>query len=484
MSYEVLDDLCRRATMRYYEKGEYIIREGDPVTNQSCLYIVKRGTVGFEKTFDEKEGPRELGQIFSGSVFGEGSLLNRDVPRSASCFSASDDGVECALISFDAYDSVVTQAVTDALKEDFAVKDTGTFSNARLSDLEVLRELGAGAYGKVYLVRHSVTGRVCAMKEVSISVADEANYGKYIEQECSLLRSFRHPFIIKVLGTLASQTCVYMALEARLGGELLHAIQSNYEIVSSSKSVRFYIGQVIEVLSYLHRFGIIYRDIKPENLLVGNDGYLTLVDFSVATKCRGETFTLCGTPEYTAPEVYRMTGHSTVSDWWSVGVLMHELSVGVTPFQGDTTLEIMQAIQRYERLYPDSIHLRDQEDDLNKITVASEKMMKSLLCPKAYDRLGRSSHHNSNDLRNHAFFNGFSWKSLRAKTLQPPFIPSVSSKYDGTNFDGDGGENSGSSGGGNGGDGGGGRVERVLGQDRDVDLTRLPKWAKEFVDGT
>lgn len=470
----LLNELCRLSTMSFYKEGSYIIKEGDPVTDESCLYIVKRGTVGFEKTFDEKEGPRELGQVFGGSVFGEGSLLNRSVPRSASCKAISASGVECALISFSNYDAVVTEDVTKALKEEFQVRDKGSFNDARLSDLVVLRVLGEGSYGKVYLIRHSVTGRVCAMKEVNIAQVEASNYGRYINQECALLRSCRHPFIIKVIGSLLSQKCVYMALEARLGGELLHSIRNNYDVVSNSTSVRFYIAQVIEVLSYLHRLGIIYRDLKPENLLVGDDGYLTLIDFSVSKKCSGETFTLCGTPEYTAPEIYRMTGHSTASDWWSAGVLMHELSVGIPPFQGETTLEIMTAIQRYERLWPDSIFLRDSEDELNKITVASEKLIKSLLCPKPYDRLGRASHNNSNELYRHPFFNGFSWKSLRAKTLRAPFIPNVNSKYDGSNFDED---KQGS---------GGGKAERVLGNDRDiydVDVTKLPAWTKEFGQG-
>ena len=155
--------------------------------------------------------------------------------------------------------------------------------------------------------------------------------------------------------------------------------------------------------------------------------------FFVSLYC-SETFTLCGTPEYTAPEVFRMIGHSTCCDWWSVGVLMHELSVGIPPFQGSHTMEIMESIAGYERLYPDSIYLRDTEDELNRITVASEKLIKAFLCPKPYARLGRESHSNSNAIRKHPFFNGFNWKSLRARTMNSPFTPSIASKYDGHNF--------------------------------------------------
>ena len=286
-------------------------------------------------------GPKELGQVFGGSIFGEGSLLNRDVPRSASCVAASD-GVECALISFANYDSIVTEDLTRALKRDFEQRDQGTFSDAKLSELEILRDLGKGAFGKVYLVRHSVTGRVCAIKEVSIAKADTTKNGVYVARECVLLFDLRHPFMIHIFGTFLSPTHVYMAMDPILGGELLHAIYSNYDIVSKSASVRFYIGQIVDVLSYLHRLYIVYRDIKPENLLIGHDGYLTLIDFSVAKKTSSECFTLIGTPEYTAPEVFRMTGHSTACDWWSVGILMHELSVGEPPFQGDNVMEIME----------------------------------------------------------------------------------------------------------------------------------------------
>ena len=151
-------------------------------------------------------GPKELGQVFGGSIFGEGSLLNRDVPRSASCVAASDDGVECALISFSNYDTIVTEDLTQALKRDFEQRDQGTFSDAKLSELEILRDLGKGAFGKVYLVRHSVTGRVCAIKEVSIAKADTTKNGVYVARECTLLFDLRHPFMIHIFGTFLSPT--------------------------------------------------------------------------------------------------------------------------------------------------------------------------------------------------------------------------------------------------------------------------------------
>ena len=402
-------------------------------------------------------------------------MLNRDEPRSASCIATSDEGVDCAMISFEDYDRVVsTNAFSDALKDEFEQRDKGTFSDAKLSDLEVLRELGFGSYGNVFLVRHSVTGRVCAVKEISIEKVQATNNGIYIERERSLILSLRHPFIVKVLGQFISPTHVYLALDAILGGELLPAINTNYDVISKSTSVRFYVAQVVEIFSYLHRSHIAYRDLKPENLLIGKDGYLTMIDFSVAKKTKGECFTLIGTPEYTAPEVYRMTGHSTSCDWWSLGVLMHELSVGEPPFQGNNTIEIMEAIAEYERLYPDSVYFRDEADDLNKITVASEKMVKGLLCPKPYNRLGSSSHNNIEDIMSHPFFNGFNWRSLRAKTMNPPFIPHIGSKYDGQNFDYENGDNNNQK----------ESVEtnyRSLGNDLEVDKDCLPKWAQNYV---
>ena len=129
----------------------------------------------------------------------------------------------------------------------------------------------------------------------------------------------------------------------------------------------------------------------------------------------------------------------------------------------------MEGLQRYERLYPDSIFLRDSEDELNRITLTSEKMIKSLLCPTPYQRLGKSSHTNSDDLRLHPFFNGFSWKSLRARTMNPPFKPLVESKYDGTHYDDHSGVSSGAS-----------DAFSLLGQDRDIHWSKLPKWAQEF----
>ena len=138
---------------------------------------------------------------------------------------------------------------------------------------------------------------------------------------------------------------------------------------------------------------------------------------------------------------------------------------------------IVAGIAGNERLYPDSIYLRDDDDDLNRITIASEKMIKEFLCPKAYSRLGKSSHTNSNDILSHPFFNGFNWKSLRGKTMNAPFKPSISSKYDGHNFvekistneEAEQHEHE------------KGTETKVLGQDFKVNKENMPKWVQAFM---
>ncbi len=454
-------ELCKCARTQHYASGAYIVREGD---HGSELFIIVRGVVKFEKNIDGVL--TELGKAYSGAMFGEGAMCDTGAPRSASCIAqgisnpptsrwthssgrAPHDGVECAVITFNDYHRIILHSGSEgrriaalaALQKDFEArgKDYDFSPDCSLSDLQVLRPLGVGATGRMFLTAHIATGRTCALKKISLPFNTKSRRGKPAtpNTEAKLLRKLQHPFLCALYTAFIDHTdarsCLCMLFEPVLGGDLLKLLQEHKQIFSTQSQLQFYTGQVVEALGYLHRLKIAHRDIKPENLLVANDGYLKLVDFGFAKKCEeSETFTLCGTPEYTSPEVYLMVGHSTTADWWSLGVLFHELCTKehLQPFQGKTSIEIMDSLAKYERLYPDSISFGDMA--VQMCMHQTQSLLKGLLNPKPFKRLGRCSYRGDlSDITVHSFFDGFAWMSLRGKMLQPPFIPSSNNRYDG-----------------------------------------------------
>jgi len=181
---------------------------------------------------------------------------------------------------------------------------------------------------------------------------------------------------------------------------------------------------VVEAFSYLHARGIVYRDLKPENLLLDNNGYVKLVDFGFAKKIGlgRKTWTFCGTPEYVAPEIILNRGHDLSSDLWSLGILMYELLTGSPPFSGSDPMKtyslILKGISGVEFS--------------RRIGKNAQTIIKKLCRNEPSERLGYGA---VKDIQKHKWFEGFNWEALRKRTLKPPIIPQVKSCLDSSNFD-------------------------------------------------
>lgn len=154
-----------------------------------------------------------------------------------------------------------------------------------------------------------------------------------------------HPFIVNFEGLAQDSKHLYLVLELINGGELFTYLR-NVESFTTDQA-RFYAATVACCFEYLHSKNIIFRDLKPENLLIGNDGYLKLTDFGFAKfLTEGRTFTICGTPEYIAPEVILNQGHGKAVDWWTLGVLIYEMHAGIDPFNDEDPMGIYKNILR------------------------------------------------------------------------------------------------------------------------------------------
>ncbi|EER06501.1 protein kinase, putative [Perkinsus marinus ATCC 50983] len=195
---------------------------------------------------------------------------------------------------------------------------------------ELGKTLGTGSFGRVRFVTHRDTGKHYALKILKKIAIVRLKQVDHINSEKAILKTIHHPMIVNLYGCFHDSRHIYLALEYVVGGEFFTHLRKVGRF--ENETARFYAAQIVSIFEYLHSKNIIYRDLKPENILLASDGYLKLTDFGFAKIVEQRTYTLCGTPEYIAPEVLLNKGHGKAVDWWTLGILTYEMMVGYPPF--------------------------------------------------------------------------------------------------------------------------------------------------------
>jgi serine/threonine protein kinase len=295
-----------------------------------------------------------------------------------------------------------------------------------LQDFEIYRTLGTGSYGRVLLVRHRETNVFYALKKLRKGEIVRLRQVEHTNNECRLLRlANEHPFIVGLRGCFQDTSCLYLVLDYVPGGELFTLLRKLRTLPAFV--AQFYAAQVALTLAYLHERNVLYRDLKPENLLLHRSGYLRLADFGFAKQLPpdgdGITWTFCGTPEYLAPEIIASTsGYGKGADWWALGVLIYEMLAGQPPFYHDNHLKLYDLIVNGPTQFPPGF------DPL------ARDLVQRLLEKTATRRLGVLAL-GPQDVLQHAWFRGVDWAKLRAEQLRAPFKPKVIDDGDASNFD-------------------------------------------------
>lgn len=299
------------------------------------------------------------------------------------------------------------------------------FSNLKLADFNIIDTLGVGGFGRVELVQlKSDETKTFAMKILKKRHIVDTRQQEHIRSEKQIMQEAHSDFIVRLYRTFKDRKYLYMLMEACLGGELWTILRDRGSFEDST--TRFYTACVVEAFAYLHSKGIIYRDLKPENLILDHRGYAKLVDFGFAKKIGfgKKTWTFCGTPEYVAPEIILNKGHDISADYWSLGILMYELLTGSPPFSGPDPMKTYNIILRGI----------DMIEFPKKITKNAGNLIKKLCRDNPSERLGNLKY-GVKDIQKHKWFEGFNWEGLRKGTLTPPIIPDVASPIDTSNFD-------------------------------------------------
>ncbi|XP_062237306.1 cGMP-dependent protein kinase 2 [Platichthys flesus] len=438
--------------VEYYDKGEYVIREGE---EGSTFYIIAQGKVKVTQTTEAHKVPQTINTLHKGDYFGEKALISDDV-RSANIV-AEENGVECLVIDRETFDQTVgtfnelqkyLQGYVATLDRDdkkrharrslsrhqsqplppdvLQLRDmVSVFPPSRPFDhLDAIATLGVGGFGRVELVKVKGKDITFALKVIKKKHVVDNRQEEHIHSERKILAEARSPFVVKLYRTFKDNRYVYMLLEACLGGEIWSLLRDRGSF--DEPIAKFCVGCVTEAFDYLHRKGVLYRDLKPENLMLDTEGYIKLVDFGFAKKirCGQKTWTFCGTPEYVAPEIILNKGHNFSVDFWSLGILVFELLTGSPPFSGSdqmmTYTFILKGIEKMD--FP------------KKVSKRPEDLIRKLCRRNPSERLGNLKN-GITDIKKHRWFNGFNWEGLKARTLSSPLKREVSGPTDHSYFD-------------------------------------------------
>ena len=298
--------------------------------------------------------------------------------------------------------------------------NNGKSEAIKKSDYEIGEIIGKGTFAHVYIARNKKTGKYVAVKKIKkTEVQLKRILPEHIANQIKILSMINHPFIIKCNAFTQDDKNIYIILELVNGGELFIYLKTIQKL--PLPQARFYISQVICALDYLHKSNIIYRNLLPENILIHKSGYLKLVGFGTAKIVEGKTYTLCGTPEYLAPEIVLNKGHGKPVDWWTCGILLYEMIVGIDPFSSEDPVNIYKNILKGKINYPDEFD-SDAKDLITHLLEADPE--------KRYGSLKNGVR----DITEHRFFKGVDWDKILNKEITPPYIPKVRSDDDLCNF--------------------------------------------------
>ncbi|XP_047522017.1 cGMP-dependent protein kinase, isozyme 2 forms cD5/T2 isoform X1 [Pieris napi] len=409
----------------HYQNGDYIIRQG---ARGDTFFIISKGQVKVTQKQPNSNDEKFIRTLTKGDFFGEKALQGDDL-RTANIVCDSPEGTTCLVIDRETFNQLIS--TLDEIRTKY--KDEGDdrqrlneeFANLRLSDLRIIATLGIGGFGRVELVQiQGDSSRSFALKQMKKAQIVETRQQQHIMSEKEIMSEMNCEFIVKLYKTFKDRKYLYMLMETCLGGELWTILRDKGQFDDST--TRFYTACVVEAFHYLHSRNIIYRDLKPENLLLDSKGYVKLVDFGFSKKLQAsrKTWTFCGTPEYVAPEVIMNRGHDISADYWSLGVLMFELLTGSPPFTGadpmKTYNKILKGIDAVE--FP------------RCITRNAANLIKKLCRDNPAERLGYQRG-GITEIQKHKWFDGFNWEGLAMRTLEPPIKPTVKSAVDTHNFD-------------------------------------------------
>ncbi|CAL8316948.1 unnamed protein product [Merluccius merluccius] len=401
-----------------YQHKDIIVREG---AEANTFYIILKGEVLVSKSVNGYQ--KQIRRMGKGEHFGEQALI-REVLRTATC--TADGPVTCFSIDKEVFEETIPVEHlelfddTKVLQEAEAPEKLSLSSSLKFKDLvPVLYQegryqgekvtLGVGGFGRVELVTTLKHGKYYAVKRVSKKQIVAKRQEEHVLFEKKILKAIQSDFIVRLHGAFKDSRFIYMVMEFCSGGEIWTKLK---EVGRFDEAISVFCAAcVVEAFAYLHKKNILYRDLKPENLMLDALGYVKLVDFGFAKEMvRGEkTYSFVGTPEYMAPEIIKNQGHDFAVDFWSLGILVYELLAGSPPFSSSEPQKIYAKILDGVIKYPPYLN------------EAAKSIISKLCRPRPGQRLGNTKN-GIKDVRHHRWFSSMNWHKLRVGQVEAPTV--------------------------------------------------------------
>jgi len=408
-----------------FTAGEVIFSQGEAGNR---FYIVKSGEVEGVMTGEKAE----TFKLTRGEFFGERALLKNE-PRAATMTAKTQ--VCCLVLSRDDFtilmgplqDMLNRQAdeykkspsTRNLINTKIAVREETRYPSLEELEKSTIGILGTGAFGTVTLVMDYKTNNSYALKAIRKAQILELGQHNHILNEKKVMSSLDSPFLVNLLNTYKDKWKVYFLIDVCLGGELFTILRKKQSF--DEPTAKFYTSCVIEAFDYMHSNDTIYRDLKPENLVVSLKGYLKVTDFGFAKVVMDTTYTLCGTPDYLAPEIVSGQGHGRGVDWWTLGILIYEMLASFPPFFDKDQLSTYRKIINGKVRFP------------KYISPEAKDLIGRLLTLRQTKRLGVIKG-GADRIRISSWFSKYDWVALKSQTMPAPFIPTVKSPKDMGNF--------------------------------------------------
>ncbi|MGH0153671.1 UNVERIFIED_CONTAM: hypothetical protein FKN15_025515 [Acipenser sinensis] len=307
-------------------------------------------------------------------------------------------------------------------------------SSLGLADFDLIRVIGRGSYAKVLLVRLKKTERIYAMKVVKKELVNDDEDIDWVQTEKHVFeQASNHPFLVGLHSCFQTESRLFFVIEYVNGGDLMFHMQRQRKL--PEEHARFYSAEISLALNYLHEHGIIYRDLKLDNVLLESEGHIKLTDYGMCKeglRPGDTTSTFCGTPNYIAPEILRGEDYGFSVDWWALGVLMFEMMAGRSPF--DIVGSSDNPDQNTED-YLFQVILEKQIRIPRSLSVKAASVLKGFLNKEPKERLGCHPQTGFADIMGHPFFRNVDWDLMEQKQVVPPFKPNISGEFGLDNFD-------------------------------------------------
>ena len=395
LSMDSIENVIKALKIQDYPEGSIVVNQNDP---GDAFFIVKSG-----KAEVSKDGV-SLRTITKHDYFGERSLLFNNF-RSATVKAKGH--LVCWVISKSEFASLLEDSIRRQLLSRIELQD----DTVHFEDLVIIKQLGSGMFGNVFLVAHKKNRTLYALKTVDRKKIAAYDIHENVILERKILLELDHVFIMKMVRTFRDHSRLYFLLEFIQGMDLFDVLR--HLGLLNEVDTRFYSACILIMIEHLHEREIIYRDLKPENIVVDDEGYPKMIDFGTAKCIKGRTFTIVGTPHYMAPEVVTGHGYSTSADFWSVGVMIYEFLFGKVPFGEEES----DPYVIYEIIQQGNLEFPKWSDKKSK----SKDFISQMLGPNPAKRLAGGFE----NTKAHPWFSGLDWDQLLIKKIKPPYVPKV-----------------------------------------------------------